>query len=804
MSSESKERFARFVGESPEQQIINLLSQQNAGGMQAADITEHLSLPRDHRAKIRQLLKKMVRRGMIVQDGRLFDVAADAQEKLNAEEIKRDENLLVGRMKVTHQGYAFVDLEDIAYDGILVEAAHFSGAIDGDLVGVELFADGSKRRRHGRIAKIYQRGRKRIVGTFYNSPLRIEIDDSRLSRDIIFHNRKLPAEIKKADGMLVSCDIVDYPNDIGDPIVVDPTFVLGPAGTLSTEVERILYELGVPQDWPSDVSEEASVVREEIEATDLENREDLRALHFLTIDPETAKDYDDAVFAEKLDNGKTRVWVAVADVSHYVLEDSALDVEARMRGCSVYLPGRAIPMLPDKLSSNICSLMPKVDRLAMVVRFDLDDRGQIDNEEAMAAVINSKARFDYPGVAAALGGDFRGKLAEYEPFIEELKLLDQVSKILRKSRAKRGSLLALDLPEAKVVLDQDDPLMVRDIVAARSDSGERSAYAMIEEMMVAANEAVARIFESRKTTTIYRVHQVPRREAIEKLVYQLSAYGIVVEAEQIQTSAGMNNLLAGLKNHPAVRPLSYLALRALCQADYRVENMGHFGLASTCYLHFTSPIRRYPDLHVHRLLKVLLRAEDKKAGGAISLGGSYRLRQNDEEQQRMIARESSECERRAMDVERKMTSLYSAALMQDRIGDEFEGMIISMSNFGIFVGVDEPHIEGMIRIDALPGQGEVNLDLLRIEGNLGGPSLRLGDRVQVKLKGANLTKRQIDFDYLSGGVKVPFRAKERRGSDRFASSMNRDRKSPFSRGRAKKGGRSSDSGRGRSKRKGRR
>lgn len=732
--------------------ILELLSAAPAEGLQAADLTVALDLPRDHRTQVRRLLKELTRAGLVIQRGRHFSMAPQAIERVDAADLAAAEGWVEGRLQVTPQGHGYVDLDDAAYDGILVEEMHFAGAIDGDRVAVEITGGRHGGRSHGRVRAIRLRGRKRVVGTLSGPPWQLQSDDPRLSVPIVLEDPKqLPRDLKARDGLVAVAEIVTYPQAAGEPLVVRPQAILGEPGELLTEVSRILWELGVSEAWEPALLEQAAATPQAVapeDCTDPKRRSDLRDLPFVTIDPETAKDFDDAVCATRLPDGTLRVWVAIADVAYYVQEDSPIDVEARLRGCSVYLPGRAIPMLPDALSSGICSLLPEVDRLAMVVRFEVALDGAVRAEQAEAAVINSRARFDYPGVAAALAGDFRGRRAHYQAHVEHLVLLAEAAERLRRRRVRRGALTALDLPEAKVVLDEDDPARVRDVVAARAEEGERAAYNLIEELMLAANEAVARLFVTAGEPTIWRIHQEPRQEALEKLVLVLSAYGVHAELPELVTSGGMNKLLAGIANHPAARPLAYQALRALCQAEYNVENRGHFGLASEGYLHFTSPIRRYPDLHVHRLLKRLLNSQGRPAGA----GARVEVRQRDEAALRRLSKDSSENERRALDVERRMVALYSAALLRDRIGDEVSGTVLGVSSFGVFVGLDAPHVEGMVRFDSLPGRVEFNADYLRLEGRFGAPSLRLGDRLQVRIAGASLSKRQIDLEYLGGGV----------------------------------------------------
>lgn len=725
--------------------ILDTLRDAPSQGLQVADVALSLGLPRDHRTQVRRALKLLVKAGLVEQSGRLYRIASRGQA--------RSEKQVEGVLKVTPAGHGYVDEDDSAYDGVYVAPVEMGGAIDGDRVIVSVWPDGYGRRdaddrRRGEIVRVLTRGRTRLVGVLEASggQLRLKVDDARMTRPVELDlDAKTARQLQKEGGKIVLGEIVAYPEAPGDAVVVKPGAVLGRPDDVASEVARTLWEVGVEEAFSPQAEKEAAAVPDQVRAADRVDRVDLRDRPFLTIDPETARDFDDAVTVESLAEGRARVWVAVADVSHYVREDSALDLDAQLRGVSVYLPGRAIPMLPEVLSSHICSLVPERDRLAMVVRFDLDLHGEILEQQAMAAVIRSRARLDYPGVAAALQGDFRGKRARYAEHAEQLAQLAEVSGWLRERRRRRGALLELDLPEGEVVLDEDDPMLPRDVVARGIDPTIKRAYSLIEELMIAANEAVARIFVAEQQPTLWRVHAPPRRDGLELLDKQLGSYGVPAEPDRIIRPQGMARLLAQLAEHPASRPLSYLVLRALSQAEYRAENLGHFGLASEGYLHFTSPIRRYPDLHVHRLLKAVLSRRGLPAGGI------KEVRRDSTDALGGIARSSSDSERRAMDVERRVKGIYAAALMRDRVGDRLKGFVNGMANFGLFVTVDKPYIDGMVPAESFSGHIDFDPALMRLYGSHGAPTLALGEPVEVKVTGANIGRGQVDFQLISGG-----------------------------------------------------
>ncbi|MCU1283290.1 MAG: ribonuclease, partial [bacterium] len=522
---------------------------------------------------------------------------------------------VAGSLRVHPAGYGFVARDD-GEDDVYVAARNRASAMDGDRVAISTWL--GYKGTEGRIEKVLERGRAKLTGTLRKSGRAsyIEPDDPRIAATgghVLLDGTSGGAK----DGQAVVAEITRYPTRADEPLSARVIHVLGDPNDPRTEIEKILIISDIPTDFPDDVLQAADRAPQEVRIEDLADRVDLRDRAFLTIDPETARDFDDAVCVEPSPKGPqwTRLWVAVADVSHYVRPGSALDSEARVRGCSVYLPDRAIPMLPKPLSSGICSLNPEVDRCAMVVRMEIDPAGDVHDEYFCAAVIKSKARLDYPGVAAALAGDFRGARARYRDFLPDLERAAALAKKMRARRLSRGS-LDFDLPEAKVVLDEDDPTRVRDIVQSRGDAAVKGAYQLVEDFMLAANEAVARHFGGRELDTVWRVHDVPSDERLQKFAELAQAFGLHFDAEDGRSPKKLRDFLAGLHGKPMERALNFLLLRTLKQAVYDIVNVGHFGLAAPDYLHFTSPIRRYPDLIVHRLLKNSLHDDGLPAGGS--------------------------------------------------------------------------------------------------------------------------------------------------------------------------------------------
>lgn len=682
------------------------------------------------------------------------------------------EKFQVGRIKVHPDGFGFLTPVDGGED-IFIAVRSRGNAMDGDNVEVSWWV--GPRGLEGQVHRIVTRGRSKITGTLAQKgrTTHLVVDDPRIGFAV-----SLKGDTKGGlPGQAVVARIVDYPRTPEEALTVEVVKVLGDPDDPRTEVEKILANAGIEDTFPPDVAAEAKALPSVVTEADMRDREDLRRIPFTTIDPETARDFDDAVALEDLPHGH-RLWVAVADVSHYVREGQPLDTEARLRGCSVYLPNRAIPMLPEALSSHMCSLVPEEDRLAMVVQVDFDRHGTPVDSQFCAAVIHSRARFDYPGVAAALGGDVRGKRKKYEPFLPALRAMEEFSGVLRKRRFARGA-LDLDLPQAVVELDNDDPKLVRNVRQSRKDPGERGAYAMIEEFMLAANEAVARSFTERQEDTMWRVHDAPSIERLETFAGLAESYGIDVDLDETRTPLGLATVLAELKGHPAEKALSFQLLRSLKQASYDVVNIGHFGLAAADYLHFTSPIRRYPDVVVHRLLKRRLATLKRPAGGFAPQDGLPLL--PSKEDITASAVQSSLTERKAMEVERETVDVYRTFFMRDRVGDIFDGTVSAVTTFGLFVTIPEPFIEGLVRLEDLP-RDEYDFDekTMRLSGSHSGFSIALGDAVTVEVLNVSVPRRKIDLrlageiTHATEGGRQPTRSRSRADNKRKAESKHQD------------------------------
>ena len=713
------------------QAVLKALGSAYADGIRISQLSAALGLEKRDTPRLRRMVSSLVDEGVVRRLGRgLYTLSRGAGDDTSA----------VGRISVHPAGYGFVDRED-DHDDVFIPAKYRGPSLDGDRVIVHTW-DGYKG-TEGRVEKVLSRGRARLTGTLRRAGrvVYLEPDDPRIATDYGHIGLEAGTSGGKI-GEAVVVEISRYPTPTRPELVARVVKVLGDPEDPRTEIEKIIACAEIPDEFPAEALAEAERTPGEVKLADLADRIDLRDRPFVTIDPEDARDFDDALCLEDGPHGP-RVWIAVADVSHYVRLESALDAEARIRGVSAYLPDRMIPMLPLELASGLCSLNPGVDRLAMVVRLDFDEEGRQRDKSFAAAVIRSRARLDYPGVAAALIGDFRGRRESYRPWARQIQRLDELARALRKRRMSRGA-LDIEIAEPKVILDDDDPRLVRDVIRAKGDEAVKSAYQLVEEFMITANEAVGGYFEERRLDGVWRVHAPPEEEKVEDLCEVLAHYGVGIDPYEAKTPQGMKHVLEAVADMPQARSLSFLVLRSLKQAQYDTENIGHFGLASEEYLHFTSPIRRYPDVLVHRQLKRQLHAEGYASGGAASMGSVTKEELQD------LAWISSQHERRAAEAEREAVSMYRAFLMRDHVGEEKPGQVSAVTYFGAFIELDEPFVEGLVKLEGI-ADDTFDFDPLRmtLSGRRTGLSLELGDRVLVEVVGASLASRRVELRLLS-------------------------------------------------------
>lgn len=630
-------------------------------------------------------------------------------------------HLKIGTMIANKKGFAFVDIE--GDEDVFIAPPNINGAIHGDQVIVEITSPKGID-LEGRIVKIVNRKLKQMVGEIYyfkHKPY-LKLDDDRI---------KLTIEIDKKhtlgamEGHKV---LVKLTNKIGDnKYRAEVLKILGHKNDPGVDILSITYTMGIPDTFSDKVMDEADRLPNEVSKEEMENRKDLREKIIFTIDGDDTKDIDDAISIEKIDN-HYKLGVHIADVSYYVKKGSAIDSEAADRGTSVYLADRVIPMLPHKLSNGICSLNPGVDRLAVSCVMEIDNNGNIVDYDIFESVIHSNIQMTYKKVNKILEED---SIPEgYEPYVEKLKLMQELANILRKNKENRGY-IDFDLDESKIIVDDDGKAI--DVTLRNRGTGER----LIEDFMIAANETVATHIYYMELPFIYRIHGEPNEEKIQNFMRFVNILGYKVKGDSKEiTPKSMQDLLAQLKEKKEFHLLSALLLRSMQKAVYDTNNIGHFGIASKCYTHFTSPIRRYPDTTVHRLLHTYL-FQPQLDSETISY---Y------EHELPFIAQHSSEMERRSIECERAVDDMKKAEYMMDHIGEEFEGVISSVLNFGFFVELPNL-IEGLVRLDSLKGDYYTyDETTFTIRGNKDKRGFRLGDNVKVKVIAADKEKRTIDFE----------------------------------------------------------
>ncbi|HEX4334969.1 MAG TPA: VacB/RNase II family 3'-5' exoribonuclease [Polyangiaceae bacterium] len=630
-----------------------------------------------------------------------------------------------GVLSVNPRGFGFV--ASAGQDDVYIPPEAIGGALHGDRVRVRVVAH-SSRGVEGRIEDVLGRRALRVAGVLRKrrSSAWLEPDDSRIRGPIVLTT--VPKEGHDGDAAVVA--INRYPESADESPEGELVSVLGVPGDPKVEVAKILMREGVEEMHTEGAMREAEAMAARLTRGDVEDRTDLRGVALLTIDPEDARDHDDAVAAERSGDGH-RVWVAIADVAEYVQPGTALDREALKRGCTIYLPDRALPMLPAALAADVCSLLPERERLCLAVIADIDVNGNVTHFDVCEARMRAQAMLTYGSVARTLGfTELPPKSAQAEAFKKELRALDEVARKLRRNRIRRGA-LDFDLPEPKLILDPKTGSPIG-VTRRAEDPGVKRAYQMIEELMILANELVAQWLGKRRSPAVYRVHGKPDGKKLDRLEGVAERLGAHFDMDEIEKPDGVSKWLRKIASHPKKSVLETLLLRSMKQAVYDITNVGHFGLASTAYVHFTSPIRRYPDVQVHRAVKRLLR------------GGKPDLSPAAIEALAASATESSQRERAAMDVEREVLDLYRALYMRDRIGDVAEGTVTAVTGGGLYVTLDDPFVDVLIRYESLgPDRYRIDEDELGVTGERSGDKVFLGDRLTVRIEDVTLQRRSV-------------------------------------------------------------
>lgn len=629
-------------------------------------------------------------------------------------------NLKVGKLLSTRKGYGFVDIE--GDDDVFIAQDNLNGAINNDQVIIEITSKKGMK-LEGRIVKVIERKTQQYVGKVYfkHNKCMIDLDDKKVNIDITIDSDKTLGAVSGHKVVVRLLNKIDNTNYKGAIIKI-----LGHMDDPGVDILSIAAKYEIEPEFPEEVEEELKLIPDHVLENEYEGRTDLREEVIFTIDGDDTKDIDDAISIEKLENGNYKLGVHIADVSYYVKENSALDEEAYKRGTSVYLANTVIPMLPHQLSNGICSLNPNVDRLAISCVMEIDNTGEVVDYDIFESVIKSRIQMTYKKVNAILE---KNEVAEgYEPYVEKLNLMSELADILRKNKVSKGY-IDFDLDEAKIIQNEEGEAI--DVVLRERGTGEK----LIEDFMIAANETVARHITYMEYPFIYRVHGEPNEEKINNFLNFVSILGHSVHKMTKITPKAMQNLLGELKDVKEFHILSSQLLRSMQKAVYDKENIGHFGLASKCYTHFTSPIRRYPDTTVHRLLRTYL--FNKNINADIIRYWENKLVP--------LAAHTSERERASVDCEREVDDMKMAEYMEKHIDEEYMGVVTGVMSFGMFVELPNK-IEGLVRIDDLKDDyytyDESTFSLIGSKNKRG---YRLGDEVKVIVKAASKINHTIDF-----------------------------------------------------------
>jgi ribonuclease R len=704
-------------------EVLELLRKKSSRIQSFRDLVKGLGVREAEEDAFREKLDLLERRG---------DIVRVRGEKFSAIEYS---HLVAGRLTVRPEGFGFVLADE--GDDLYVPRGGMHGALDGDTVLAreeQSRATGAGRgrvaeRRSGVVVRVLQRVRDRVVGRF----------EIRESRPIVLpYDPKIDALIRITDGKTADAregEIVDvrltaFP-DARRVAYGEVEERLGFLGEPGVDVEIVLRSHNLPPRFPKPVVEESERFPEEVRREDLRGRRDFRDRRIVTIDGETAKDFDDAIQVEKTSTGY-RIGIHIADVSHYVTEGSVLDDEARSRGTSVYFPGRVLPMLPERLSNGLCSLNPRVDRLVLSAILDLDPSGRVVASDFGKGVIRSGHRMTYTEVARLLETAPTGEDEKrYGPYLGDFRLMGEVAALLRQRREARGS-IDFDLPDADVVLD-DEGLVVGIVPEARN-----VAHRLIEEFMLAANEAVAKKLLFAKQPAIYRVHDRPDPDRLVDLKEVLEGFGYELKGNLAEVPpSAFQKLLGQIEGKPEERLLHDLLLRAQRKAMYAEECRGHYALAAPYYCHFTSPIRRYPDLIVHRQLSSLLASERPVAAKDFDAVN---------DRMREVAAFSSDRERRAEQAERESLLWKKIVFMKDKLEREFDAYVTGVASFGVFVTLKDYFVEGLVPISALGNDFFVYEEKQhRLRGRATGKIYRLGDEIRVRLVEIDEVRRRLNF-----------------------------------------------------------
>jgi ribonuclease R len=636
--------------------------------------------------------------------------------------------LFVGKLTTHPKGFGFVISDEVGSKDLFIPADAMNGAMHNDRVMAKITLIGTeKKRAEGEIIEIIDRAIKEVVGTYESSSNFgfVVPDNKRFNKDIY-----IPKALsnKAKDGDKVVCEITQWPSPGRNPEgkIIE---ILGQKGERGVDILSVIRQHGLPEEFPRKVLDEAEAIPEGIPQEEINRRVDLRDMVIFTIDGEDAKDLDDAISIEVLPNNNYKLGVHIADVTHYVKEHNKLDKEAIKRGTSVYLVDKVVPMLPPKLSNGVCSLNPFEDKLTLSIFMEINNNGKVVNYEIVESVINSKARMTYTEVSNILENKDEKLMKTFESLVDHFENSEKLARILMKRREIRGA-IDFDFPEAKIILNKEGEVV--DIKKYE----RRISNKIIEEFMLISNETIAEHFFWLNIPFVYRIHETPGLEKMEQLSKFISTFGYHIKGslEEVQPKV-LQDIIHKLHGKPEARAINTIMLRSLKQAKYSPESLGHFGLAAKYYSHFTSPIRRYPDLQIHRIIKEFLNNKiTPKRHEALKGIVDY------------ASTQSSTRERAADEAERDVHDIFKAKYMSNKVGQVYEGIISSVTSFGIFVELDNT-VEGLIRLVNMHDDYYIFDDSsYTLIGERTKKTYKIGDKVKIKVEKVNVDFKEIDFE----------------------------------------------------------